>query len=342
MVRPAVTVVVPTFDRAAYLLQALESAFAQTREDFVLLVSDNASTDGTADVVASFDDPRLVYVRQATNLGMCGNINAAFAQVTTPYVALLLDDDLWEPTFLERTLALLDAEPRVGLVHTAFRVVDGDGRCLVERMDWHEGGGRTGVRPGRDLVADLLVRDDPVMVSSTVLRTEALPLGGWDARDVQAEDVGVFLRLALDWDVAFIAEPLAAFRMHQGSVSVAAGEVLGVGTFPGFRQVAQRQQAKDRFLDEEGGRLDDVEHWRSASAAKARTDALGTVWARTHQDRRVGATLRLLKEADTEVPGVLRDRRAWRLLALAMATAPRRALSPSRPSRAPRQSPTAR
>lgn len=342
MARPAVTVLLPTYNRAPLLREAIASVLAQTRTDFILLVSDNASTDETPATVASFDDERIVSVRRPVNLGMCGNFNAALAQVTTPYAAILLDDDLWESTFLERTLALLDAEPGVGLVHTAFRVIDRAGRVLVASMDWHEGGGRTGVRPGRELIADLLGQDSPVMASSTVLRTRAVPSQGWDERDVQAEDMGLLLRLALDWHVAFIAEPLAAFRMHPGSLSVAAGEVIGPGTFPGFRQISQRQKAKERFLDEQADRLHEIAYWRARIATKARTDALGTVWARTHRSRRPRETFGALRQAHAEVPGLPLDLRAWRLLMLSVGFALVRGVSPPKPARGPRRRPTSR
>ena len=80
----------------------------QTFGDLRLVVSDNASTDETPDVVASFDDPRLEYVRQPENLGLLGNHNWFLERVDTDYALILPDDDLVYPDLLERTVAELD------------------------------------------------------------------------------------------------------------------------------------------------------------------------------------------------------------------------------------------
>ena len=81
---PRVTVFIPTYNRARLLPEAIESVLAQTYDDFRLEVSDNASDDATPEVVASFDDPRLEYVRQPENLGLLGNHNWFLAAARTP------------------------------------------------------------------------------------------------------------------------------------------------------------------------------------------------------------------------------------------------------------------
>ncbi|MCW2608551.1 MAG: hypothetical protein JWO60_3244, partial [Frankiales bacterium] len=278
--------VVPTRDRLGYLQQAVGCVLGQTREDLRLVVSDNASTDGTADWLATVDDPRLTVVRHQVDVGMTGNFNGALSGVTTPFAALLLDDDLWSPRLLERALPLLEDDPRTGMVHTAFRVVGPHGEVLHAYQDWHAPERvRPGRRPGRELVADLLGRHNPVLASSVVYRTAALPPTLFEAVDVQAEDLGMYLRLALHWDVAFVPEPLAGFRQHGGSVSVAASHDVGDGLTPGFRQVAERRAAKERFLDAHGAELGDEPRWRREVARHACDDALGTVWALTRPAR---------------------------------------------------------
>ncbi len=340
---PAITVVVPTHDRLDYLRQAVGCVLGQTRGDLRLVVSDNASTDGTAEWLAGLRDPRVSLVRHPVDVGMTANFNSALAAVDTPYTALLLDDDLWHPRMLERCLPALEGDARVGMVHAAFSVLDAEGRVLQAREDWHAPGRAVdGRRPGRALVEDLLARSNPVMTSSVLLRTRALPPQLFDARDVQAEDLGLWLRLALDHDATFVPEPLASFRRHGGSVSVGASHDVGEGTVPGFRQVAQRRAAKERFLDEEGARLGDVPSWRRRVARQACDDALGTVWALTRAQRDLRGTRALLGQAAAEVPEVRRDPRAARLLVLATAATARRALSPARSSTAPGRSPTAR
>ena len=109
-----VTVFIPTYNRAGLLPHAIAGVLAQTYDDFRLIVSDNASTDETPNVVASFDDPRLEYVRQPENLGLLGNHNWFLERVESDYALILPDDDLVYPDMLERTVAELASRPEAG------------------------------------------------------------------------------------------------------------------------------------------------------------------------------------------------------------------------------------
>ncbi len=83
---PRTTILIPTYNRAQWLGGAIESVLAQTQPDFALTISDNASTDETADVVASFDDPRITYVRRETNCGLNEHYNSWFQRADTEFL----------------------------------------------------------------------------------------------------------------------------------------------------------------------------------------------------------------------------------------------------------------
>src|SRR5688572_25913814 len=106
-----VTAAVPTYNRAAMLREAIESVLAQTYGDLRLVVADNASTDETPAVVAGCSDPRLEYVRRPENLGLLGNFQDCLARLDGEYSLILCDDDVLRPSFLEETVAKLDAHP---------------------------------------------------------------------------------------------------------------------------------------------------------------------------------------------------------------------------------------
>jgi glycosyltransferase involved in cell wall biosynthesis len=88
-----VTVGIPTYNRAALLKEALESVLAQTYSKFRLVISDNASTDETSEVVASYGDARIDYIRAERNIGMIGNFNRLINLRTREFLMLLPDDD---------------------------------------------------------------------------------------------------------------------------------------------------------------------------------------------------------------------------------------------------------
>ena len=98
-----VTVGIPTFNRAGWLRESIESVLAQTFTDFRLVVSDNASDDDTPEVVRSFDDDRIHYVRSQRNVGPVGNSRRLIALAeTTEFLVLLPDDDVLYPGHLQR------------------------------------------------------------------------------------------------------------------------------------------------------------------------------------------------------------------------------------------------
>ena len=110
-----VTVGIPTFNNAPTLRQAVESVLAQTYPGVQIVVSDNCSTDGTAEIGRSLaaEHDRVRYLRQPTNLGNYGNFRAVLRQATTPYFMWLGGDDVIDPSFVARTVAVLEADPGV-------------------------------------------------------------------------------------------------------------------------------------------------------------------------------------------------------------------------------------
>jgi glycosyltransferase involved in cell wall biosynthesis len=127
---PQVTVAFPVFNGERYVTGALEALLAQTFEDFELLISDNASNDGTPDICRSFAarDSRVRYVRHEVNRGLVWNHDFTLREARGTYFTWANHDDLHAPEFLERCVAAMDADP--GLVHcnTQTRVIDAEGQ----------------------------------------------------------------------------------------------------------------------------------------------------------------------------------------------------------------------
>ena len=105
-----------TYNRSGYLRESIESVLASSFKDFTLTVVDNCSTDDTEDVVKSFDDPRLKYVKHAENIGGINNINSAIIMGSGDYIVLFHDDDKMTPSMLEEEYNFLEAHEDVGCV----------------------------------------------------------------------------------------------------------------------------------------------------------------------------------------------------------------------------------
>ena len=134
---PRVTVLMPTYNVASYVEEAIESVLKQTFRDFELLVIDDCSTDETVSVVQGIDDPRIRIVQNEKNVGLAENLNRGLSHITTEYAARMDGDDIAEPFWLEREVAVLDSHPEIGICSGGFERF-GTMKSLVRFPERHE------------------------------------------------------------------------------------------------------------------------------------------------------------------------------------------------------------
>ena len=129
---PRLSIGLPVYNGENFLTEALDACLAQTFTDFELIISDNASTDGTAAIIAEYAarDPRIRAFRQPRNIGGGPNQNFVLVQARGEYYKLTAHDDLYAPTLLERCVAVLDARPEVVLCHGDMAFIDAGGNEL--------------------------------------------------------------------------------------------------------------------------------------------------------------------------------------------------------------------
>src|SRR5262245_44849714 len=126
--RPLVTIAIPTYNRAeATLSAALQSALDQTYHNIEVIVSDNASVDGTEALIRGYADSRIRYIRHPKNIGANNNFNFCVGEARGSYFLLLHDDDLIDADFVESCMNAVADDTGVGIIRTALRVIDGDG-----------------------------------------------------------------------------------------------------------------------------------------------------------------------------------------------------------------------
>lgn len=127
---PKVTVAIPTYNRAHYLKEAIESVLNQTYTDYELLVVDNASTDNTEEVVKSFNDKRIKYIKNETNIGMVNNWNKCIDLAQGEYLIIFHDDDIMKPELLEKEVEILEKDNNTVLVAANIDLIDKVGKTL--------------------------------------------------------------------------------------------------------------------------------------------------------------------------------------------------------------------
>lgn len=115
-----VTVLMPTYNVAPYVKEAVESVLRQSYSDFELLVIDDCSTDGTLDVVRSISDSRIRIVQNERNLGLADNLNRGLSLIKTELVSRMDGDDIAEPHWLQSEVAVLESHPEIGICGGGF------------------------------------------------------------------------------------------------------------------------------------------------------------------------------------------------------------------------------
>jgi glycosyltransferase involved in cell wall biosynthesis len=224
---PLVSILIPTWNSARWVVQAVESALAQTHRDIEVIVSDNASTDDTTAYVSQVAsrDARVRLLRGEINRGPVANWQRAADEARGEYAGLLFSDDWYEPAFVERALELIGDE--VGQVFSATRVVR-EGEPGGEILRYLPAGSVTGRYPSRlYLEGELTLKDFllPISPGCALFRARDLQVGlaarlpcylACGALDHGAgPDLLLGLRAAGAYpEFGYVAEPLVNFRLH--------------------------------------------------------------------------------------------------------------------------------
>jgi glycosyltransferase involved in cell wall biosynthesis len=206
---PRVSVIIPTYDRAQFVAQAVASVLAQSYRDFELIVVDDGSYDATVAVLESYAG-RLHYVYQQHQERSTAR-NTGIALANGELLAFLDSDDLWLPSKLDQQVAALDAMPHVGVAHSGFTRIDTAGRAVP----WPPGRRRLGASGW--VYERMLTLRCAVLMSSTVLRRDLLGPGeGFRPELTTSEDVELMMRLAERTEFYYDPAPLVRYRLHAG------------------------------------------------------------------------------------------------------------------------------
>ena len=218
---PSVSVVMPAYNVAPYIGEAIRSALAQTHTDLELIVVDDGSKDETANIVREFaHSDKRVHLVQQPNRGLAGARNTALRAATGDYLALLDSDDVWEPEFLAEQLAILEARPEVDIVTGNGWYLDGPKHGQLARP-------YPDARPDPTLTS-ILGDEWSVFIMAVFRRRVYTTVGTFDEEMRSNEDYDFWLRAAhAGFRFRRNDQPLGHYRRRDDSVS-ATDIVVGV------------------------------------------------------------------------------------------------------------------
>lgn len=207
------SVLIATYNRADLLGEAIESVRRQTYQDWEIIVSDDASSDNTKEVVEALaaEDLRIRYFRHEKNVGISKNRNSGLAAARGEYLAPLDSDDVWtDPTKLERQVAFLEAHPDHALVGTFVAAIDATG-APAGSIDYETDDARIRAK---------IYRRNQFTQSSVMMRASAVrEAGGYDEGRVINEDYDLWLKIGARHRFANLPERMTGYRIHAGGIT---------------------------------------------------------------------------------------------------------------------------
>jgi glycosyltransferase involved in cell wall biosynthesis len=208
---PTISVVIPTYNATATVLETIASVQAQTYQNIEILVINDGSTDDLLSCLAPTITDARVQIHSYPNGGLPVARNRGIARSTGEYIAFIDADDLWTPDKLARQLQALEANPRAGLAYSWTYFMEADGqRYHTDRPIWFEG----------DVLKDLLLWNFLCHGSNPLVRRSVIEaVGEFDPSLPSAEDWDYWLRIAAQWEFALVPEPQIYYRQSAGAMS---------------------------------------------------------------------------------------------------------------------------
>jgi glycosyltransferase involved in cell wall biosynthesis len=206
---PRVSILMPVFNAGKFINKAVASILNQTLQDFQLIIIDDASTDGTYELIQAFSDSRIQLVRKTKNTGYVDSLNMGLALTTGKYIARMDGDDISLPHRLEKQIDILESDESLGICGSNYQVIDEEG-TLNPQKNW----------PGNSLPAFWeLLWENPIAHPTVVMRTEVLRQYGfqYNTEKHPAEDYDLWCRMSLVTKIYRMDEVLLYYRVHSNS-----------------------------------------------------------------------------------------------------------------------------
>jgi glycosyltransferase involved in cell wall biosynthesis len=210
---PLVSFVLLSYNYARYISDTISSILAQEGDhDFEIIIVDDASTDHSHQVISSFRDDRIRYIRHERNLGHAATVTDGLRAARGAYIARIDSDDRYRPGFLRETLPILEKHAEVGMVYGDAAIIDGAGALTAPSTDTQHGGLDF---TGNEYVA--LLEKNFICAPTVIARREAwlaaLPI----PEGLSFHDWYFTLQMTRKWDCYFRSVVLADYRVHQAN-----------------------------------------------------------------------------------------------------------------------------
>jgi len=222
---PKVSIIIPTYNRASYLKEAIESILCQSFQDFNIIVTDNASTDDTEKVVIGFKSSKIFYHKNPTNIGVVNNHNKALELANGEYIAVFSDDDLMLTDSLLKRVEILDKYKSVDLVHSNIEIINEKGEIIGLNhwaksycRDWDKKHKEDVLFEGIDYFKILYYEWNVISMPSVMFRKSVTGnVSGFNSKSKYFCDWDLWMKICLFGDVYYLSQQLVKYRVHSSN-----------------------------------------------------------------------------------------------------------------------------
>ena len=218
-INPKVSIILPSFNRAYLLPRAIKSILNQTFQDFELIIVDDGSSDNTEEVLNSFKDKRIIYIRHDRNKGASAARNTGLKVASGEYIAFQDSDDEWIPDKLEKQIKVFEAAPsEVGVVYTSFwKYLNNNEKIYIPNPK---------IKLKEKYIFKELLKHNFIGLPTAIIRKECFEkVGRFDEELSCLEDWDLFIRISRYYQFMFIDEPLLLSYYTPGSVNEQEGNI---------------------------------------------------------------------------------------------------------------------
>jgi len=207
---PEVSIIIPVYNAEKFIKKTIESVLSQTYKDYEIIIVDDGSTDNSKKILDEFKD-KVRYFKQA-NSGVSSARNRAIKEAKGEYIALLDQDDLWYSEKLKKQINFIKKNPNAGMVYSDCYYIDDKDKVIsrvFENQKFYCG------KIFENLVIENFIPIPTVLIKKEVLNKTGLFVENYS----HAEEYDLFLRISKDYEVGFMNEALAGYRVHDTNLS---------------------------------------------------------------------------------------------------------------------------
>ena len=220
-----VSILIPAYNHEKYIAEAIQSVLDQTYQDFEILITDNGSTDSSAEIIKQFKDPRIKLFTFPINQGVSRCLNTMIQESTGEFIANFTSDDIWLPNKLEKQVHFLEKNPQIGAVFSYAEIIDNLGNIFVDESHFYK---KVFLQPNRtrfEWLKHFFLNGNCLCYPSALIRAKTQhEIGKHDERLAMLHDLDLWIKMCMKHDIHILPEKLVKYRVHKAQASNLSGD----------------------------------------------------------------------------------------------------------------------